>query len=98
MKDEQKILIVDDKKENLFALEKILRETDAEIIKATSGNDAIIASLNHEFALAIVDVQMPDMDGYETVELILQEKRNKSDHSIRDIGPEVLNGPGLFVQ
>ncbi|MBU0992714.1 MAG: PAS domain S-box protein [Proteobacteria bacterium] len=63
--DRQKILIVDDKQENLYALEKVLEKVDADIIRTTNGNDALIASLNHEFALAILDVQMPLMDGYE---------------------------------
>ena len=70
MADIQKILIVDDKKENLYALEKVLEKVDADIIKATSGNDALMASLNHEFALAILDVQMPGMDGYELAEYL----------------------------
>jgi len=75
MSSRQKILIVDDREENLFALEKVLEKVDADIIKATSGNDALIASLNHDFALAILDVQMPGMDGYELAEFIgAQEK------------------------
>ncbi|MFA5417496.1 MAG: response regulator [Bacteroidales bacterium] len=65
-----KILIVDDKFENLIALETVLRDANVEFIRALSGNEALAATLKHEFALAIVDVQMPDMDGYETVELI----------------------------
>lgn len=70
MANRQKILIVDDRPENLFALEKILNKTKAEIIKATSGNEALAATLNHEFALAILDVQMPEMDGYELAALL----------------------------
>ncbi len=77
MKDRQKILIVDDKKENLLALEKVLRTTDAEIIKATSGNDALKATLDHEFAVAILDVQMPGMDGYELAEHLRGEKKTR---------------------
>jgi signal transduction histidine kinase len=65
-----KILIVDDKFENLIALETVLRDANVEFVRALSGNEALAATLKHEFALAIVDVQMPDMDGYETVELI----------------------------
>ncbi|MDP6525329.1 MAG: response regulator [Kiritimatiellia bacterium] len=61
----QKILIVDDKEANLIALEKVLRQVDAEVIKARSGDDALKAVLNHDFALLILDVQMPGMDGYE---------------------------------
>lgn len=65
METKPKILIVDDRPENIIALEKVLEETDAVLIKAFSGNEALIQSLHHEFALAILDVQMPEMDGYE---------------------------------
>jgi DNA-binding response OmpR family regulator len=65
-----KILIVDDKPENLFALEKTLQKLEVEIFQAKSGNEALGLSLEHEFCLAIVDVQMPEMDGYEFVELL----------------------------
>lgn len=77
MATEQKILIVDDKEENLYALEKILRETGAEIIKAGNGNDALRASLNHDLALAILDVQMPEMDGYELAQYFRGEEKTK---------------------
>lgn len=73
----QKILIVDDKEENLFALEKLLRETGAEIIPAGNGNDALIASLNHDLSLAILDVQMPEMDGYELARYFREEEKTK---------------------
>ncbi|MBU0763344.1 MAG: response regulator [Bacteroidetes bacterium] len=66
----QKILIVDDKEENLFALRKLLEEVDAEVILAGSGDKALKHILNQRFALAILDVQMPEMDGYELAELI----------------------------
>jgi DNA-binding response OmpR family regulator len=74
MIDKPKILIVDDKPQNLFALEKILRELPVEVFQATSGNEALALPLEHEFALAIVDVQMPEMDGYELVELLRGSK------------------------
>lgn len=74
----QKILIVDDIESNLISLEKVLHELDVTIIRARSGNDALIAILNHEFALAIVDVQMPGMDGYELVEYIRGEEKTAS--------------------
>ncbi len=61
----QKILIVDDKKENLLALRKVLADLDVEIIEATSGNEALAATLNDDFSVAILDVMMPGMDGYE---------------------------------
>jgi two-component system, sensor histidine kinase and response regulator len=65
MSDKPKILIVDDRHENLVALRTILQEVDAEVLEATNGNDALTATLNNHFALAILDVQMPGMDGYE---------------------------------
>jgi two-component system sensor histidine kinase/response regulator len=68
MEDRPKILIVDDRKENLIALRTILSELDADLIEATNGNDALAATLNNDFALAILDVQMPGMDGYELAE------------------------------
>ncbi len=71
----QKILIVDDKAENLFALGQILSQTGAELVEASNGNDALIASLNHEFAVAILDVQMPEMSGYELAEYLRKDKK-----------------------
>lgn len=65
-----KILIVDDKLQNLYALEKLLRQLEAEVIQATSGSKALGLALEYDFCLAIVDVQMPEMDGYEFVELL----------------------------
>ncbi|WP_320044762.1 response regulator [uncultured Desulfobacter sp.] len=73
----QKMLIVDDKPENLFSLKKVLSEIDAQIIEALTGNDALIASLNHDFALAILDVQMPEMDGYELAELLRSQEKTR---------------------
>ena len=69
----QKILIVDDKPENLYVLEHILGDVGATLVKATSGNEALKATLNHNFALAILDVQMPGMDGYELAEIMRGE-------------------------
>jgi len=73
----QKILVVDDKPENLYVLEKLLQPTQTEIIKATSGNEALIASLHHEFALAILDVQMPIMDGFELAEYLRSTEKTR---------------------
>jgi len=77
MSDAQKILVVDDKPENLHALQTTLKDTNAEIVKAQCGNDALIAALNHDFALAILDVQMPEMDGYELAEHLRSEEQTK---------------------
>jgi len=67
-----KILIVDDKYENLFAMKLLLGQLEevVEVIQTTSGFEALSLSLEHDFCLAIVDVQMPEMDGYELVELV----------------------------
>ncbi|XOF33387.1 MAG: diguanylate cyclase [Candidatus Electrothrix sp. YB6] len=72
MEHNVKILIVDDQPKNLFALETTFKEIDADFVKATSGNDALKEILRHgeDFALAILDVRMPDMDGYDLAQLI----------------------------
>ena len=65
-----KILIVDDKFQNLFALERLLKQLDVDVLPTTCGTEALSLTLEHDFCLAIVDVQMPEMDGYELVELM----------------------------
>ncbi len=65
-----KILIVDDQRANLVALRQLLGDCDAEVIAAESGNEALALTLDHEFALALIDVNMPEMSGYEIVELL----------------------------
>lgn len=74
----QKILIVDDIEANLISLERVLADLNVNVIRASSGNDALIAVLNNDFALAIIDVQMPVMDGYELAEYIRGEKKTES--------------------
>jgi len=66
------ILIVDDRWENLLATEKILRHLDAEVFTANSGNEALSLVLRHRFAVVLLDVQMPGMDGFETA-VLMQE-------------------------
>jgi len=70
-----KILIVDDVPENLFVLQKILKKLDCEIISASSGNEALTRVLDHGFALIILDVQMPEMDGYEVAEILQSDEK-----------------------
>jgi len=65
-----KILIVDDRPENIFAMKQILKPMKAELFSAESGNDGLALLLHHEFAVALLDVQMPEMDGYEMAELM----------------------------
>jgi len=70
MTETQKILIVDDRPENLVALRHVLSHLDVEVVEASSGNEALTRTLSHDFSLAIFDVQMPGMDGYELAELV----------------------------
>ena len=65
-----KILLVDDRPENLFTLERLLERPSVTIMKAASGNEALGMVLDHDFALVLMDVQMPEMDGFETAELM----------------------------
>ncbi|HSH67577.1 MAG TPA: ATP-binding protein [Bacteroidia bacterium] len=75
MNHRPKILIVDDKPENLVALEVVLADLDVELIKATSGNEALKQTLHHDFALALLDIQMPEMDGYELAGILREEEK-----------------------
>jgi diguanylate cyclase (GGDEF)-like protein/PAS domain S-box-containing protein len=72
-----KILIVDDRLENLLALESILEELDLNILKATSGNDALKIAARADLALILLDVMMPEMDGFETAELLRNNNATK---------------------
>lgn len=72
------VLIVDDKPENLLVLENLLEGSDLKIIKATSGNEALGLLLEHDFALILLDVQMPEMDGFEVAELMRKSEKTKS--------------------
>ncbi|MGM9483156.1 hybrid sensor histidine kinase/response regulator [Roseateles sp. NT4] len=74
--DIAKILLVDDLPENLLALKALLRDIDRlEVHTATSGEEALSLLLEHEFALALLDVQMPGMTGFELAELIRGSSR-----------------------
>lgn len=75
-----KILIVDDRQENLFALEEILEElpSEVEVVKALSGNEAVAQTISNHFALILMDVQMPGMNGFEAAEFIRRDKKNSS--------------------
>jgi PAS domain S-box-containing protein len=72
-----KILIIDDLEVNLVTLEGNLRKLDVQIFKAQSGQEALIRIQQHDFALVIVDIQMPGMNGYEVAEHIRQGRRNQ---------------------
>ncbi len=69
------ILVVDDRTENLLAMDALLGDMDACIHKARSGNEALSLMLDNTYALVLLDVQMPEMDGFEIAEL-MRAKRN----------------------
>lgn len=71
------ILLVDDNKENLLSLQTVLKRTQYNLVCATSGEEALACVLKHDFAVILMDVQMPGMDGFETVNLIKQRDRSK---------------------
>jgi diguanylate cyclase (GGDEF)-like protein len=73
-----KILIADDHRPNLVAIRRILTGIDADLVEATTGNEVLAATLDHEFALILLDVQMPDMNGFETASLLAGEERTRS--------------------
>jgi CheY-like chemotaxis protein len=70
MPTKPKILIVDDRPQNLYLLQRVLQRLEAEIIQADSGAGALALALENDFCVAILDVQMPEMDGYELAELM----------------------------
>jgi signal transduction histidine kinase len=72
------ILLVDDLQENLVALEALIRQPDRRIFTARSGEEALSLMLEHPFALAILDVQMPSMNGFELAELMRGTERTRA--------------------
>ena len=77
MNDRAKILLVDDRRENLLALEAILEPLGQELVRAESGEEALRCLLKSDFALILLDVQMPDLDGFQTAALIKQRERTR---------------------
>ena len=79
------ILVVDDTPANLMSFEAVLSELAGRVENARSGSDALRTLLDRDFALIILDVQMPGMNGFETAELIRERPRSKAhaDH-LRD--------------
>lgn len=73
-----KLLIVDDLPENLLALEALIKREDRMVYKALSADEALSLLLQHEFAMAILDVQMPGMNGFELAELMRGTEKTKN--------------------
>lgn len=69
-----KILAVDDNPANLLVIRRVLAKLDVEVVEASSGNDALKATLDDEFALVLLDVYMPDINGFEVAEILSQEE------------------------
>jgi two-component system, sensor histidine kinase and response regulator len=77
MQSQVTCLLVDDLEENLLALSALLRDENVEVLQARSGAAALDLLLSHEVALALIDVQMPDMDGFELAELMRGSERTR---------------------
>src|SRR5512143_856730 len=72
-----RILIVDDVDANRLALSAVLEPLGQILIEARSGEEALKATLQHDFAVILMDVQMPVMDGFATVQLLRQRERTR---------------------
>ena len=75
--DDAKVLIVDDREENLEVLEALLRAPGITVLRASSGEAALELLLQHEVALALIDVRMPSMDGFQLAELMRGSERTR---------------------
>ncbi|HEY1338820.1 MAG TPA: response regulator [Bryobacteraceae bacterium] len=73
-----KILLVDDQPENLLSAEAVLEALGQIVVKAESGREALRQLLEHDFAVIVLDVMMPEMDGFETAALIRQRERSRT--------------------
>src|SRR3954464_9657452 len=78
MPDRARVLLVDDREENLIALEAILSSLDLSPVRARSGEEALKALLGTDFALILLDVRMPGMDGFETAAHIKRRERTRN--------------------
>lgn len=77
MKTPVKFLLVDDLPENLLSLQALLRRDDLELLMAKSGDEALELLLHHDVALALIDVQMPGLNGFELAELMRGNERTR---------------------
>jgi CheY-like chemotaxis protein len=88
----ERVLLVDDREDNLLALEAVLEPLEFELIKATSGEEALRILLTTDVSAIVLDVQMPDMDGFETAALL------KAREATRAIPVLFLTAVGLSLE
>jgi CheY-like chemotaxis protein len=98
--EDARILIVDDDARNLDALEVMLESSGCSFVRAQSGDEALIAMLQHDFAAIILDIRMPGMNGIELAHLVKQRRRTRdvpilflTAHLVDDA--DVLRGYGV---
>ena len=98
--DDVRILIVDDDARNLDALEVMLESSGCSFVRAQSGDEALLAMLQHDFAAIILDIRMPGMSGIELAHLVKQRRRTRdvpilflTAHLVDDA--DVLRGYGV---
>ncbi|MGH9419678.1 MAG: response regulator, partial [Thermoanaerobaculia bacterium] len=72
-----KLLLVDDRPENLLALEAILEPLGQTLISAHSGDEALKCVLQHDFAAILLDVQMPEMNGFDVAQIIKSREKSR---------------------
>jgi response regulator RpfG family c-di-GMP phosphodiesterase len=72
-----RVLIVDDLKKNLIATSNLLADLGAELVMSDNGQDALLHIMKHEFAVVLLDVHMPDMDGFEILKLMSSVERTR---------------------
>src|SRR4051794_24722091 len=75
--DRANILLVDDRLENLLTLESLLDGVGANLVRAASGREALRRVLQDDYAVILLDVQMPEMDGFETATLIRSREQSR---------------------
>ncbi|MDX3849381.1 two-component system response regulator [Streptomyces sp. AK02-01A] len=90
--DHASILLVDDMEDNLVALESVLASLDEPLVRARSGEEAMRALLRQPFAVVLLDVRMPGMDGFETASRIKRLDRAKDTPIIFLNGPDSDSG------
>ena len=72
-----KVLVADDNEHNLIAMRRLLGRFEIDIVEARTGSEALSATLDHDFALVLLDVHMPEMDGFEAAKLLAQEEATR---------------------